>query len=128
MFQAFGAVYGIEPAELLLPSPAKTKIAATAQAISSWDYLFGTPLPFTCQMEQRFPWGNVQLQIEAKGGVIQAVRVYSDAMDWQLPKAITDVLTGCKFTKADMCAALQTMDADQTVINDLCILISKQDL
>lgn len=128
MCQAFGAVYGIEPAELVLPSPAKAEIAATAQAISSWDYLFGTPLPFTCQMEQRFPWGNVQLQIEAKGGVIQAVRVYSDAMDWQLPQLLEAALMGCRFTKEDICSHLVQSDISADISQDLQEMIRQQDI
>lgn len=128
MEAAFGKVYGL-PAEILaLAEDDMSVISQSAKALRSWDWLYGQKLPFSVSFEDRFSWGGILLELNVENGCIASLQVYSDAMDWQLPKAITDVLTGCKFTKADMCAALQTMDADQTVINDLCILISKQDL
>lgn len=127
MRRAFAQVYGLPVQTMQLQEISLSQIAETKQHISSWEYLYGAPLPFTCQMEQRFPWGNAQLHIQAKAGIIQAVKMYTDAMDWSLPAAVEAALIGCRFTKTDILSQLQDAITDKTVYSDLCQLIQTQD-
>ena len=106
MAQAFETVYGRKAEVLELPDGAAQEMEETAKIISGWDYLFGAPLPFTFECEGHFSWGHIQLQLEAKGGVIQGAKVYTDAMDWQLPQALENALTGCRFSREDLENAL----------------------
>ncbi len=62
-----------------LPMIPKEEIAPLAAEYGSWDYLYGTSLPLSLTCEDRFEWGSVQLQLEVKGGTVQAVRLYTDA-------------------------------------------------
>ena len=124
MGKAFAEVYGQKPEILTLSEEAMTQIEAIAAHIAGWDYLYGSPLPFTFECESRFDWGHILLQIEAKVGVIQGVKVYSDAMDWSLPQKLEEALTGCRFTAGDMrqaiCNALPEHAADlNTLICDV---------
>ena len=128
MLDAYTQVYGMDAKPLTLSPDAEAIIAETAAHIGSWDYLYGTSLPFTCQMEQRFSWGNAQLHIQAKGGMILGVRMYSDSMDWHLPGAVENALSNCRFTKEDMTARLTEAVTDPTVRQDLCQMILAQDL
>ncbi len=127
MQRAFAQIYGLPVQTLQLPDAALSQIAETKGHISSWEYLYGTSLPFTCQMEQHFSWGTVQLHIQAKSGIIQAVKMYTDAMDWSLSAAVEAALIGRRFTKTDMLSQLQDVITDKTVCSDLCQLIQTQD-
>lgn len=126
MAQAFEKVYGMTPEAMELDAAAKAKIQETAAHISSWEYLYGAPLPFTFECEARFDWGHILIQLEAKSGVIQGARVYSDAMDWQLPILLEQVLNGCRFTLADMSNALRAAAPQQA--DALIDLLKTQDI
>ena len=126
MIRAFEAVYGLQVSPITISDP--DQLAELTQKNGSWEHLFGTPLPFTFQCEARFPWGGIQLDLDAKGGVIRAVKAYSDAMDWQLPGVIETALTGCRFTKEDMQEALWASIQDDEICKDLCQMIAEQDI
>ncbi len=104
MIEAFGMVYGLTPQKHVLQD--LNCIEALRKENSSWAHLFGAPLPFSFQTEGYFPWGFVQLQLQSDKGIVQAAKVYTDAMDWALPQTIEQALTGCKFKKPQLITAL----------------------
>ena len=128
MAVAFGQVYELPVQTMQLPKNADEEIAAIKKHIGSWEYLYGTPLPFTCKIEQQFPWGNVQLHIRAKGGIVQSLRMYTDAMDWHMPVIVEGALTGSRFDKNDMIMRIKTAILDPSICNDLCGMLLAQDL
>ena len=119
-------VYGLKAASLELPEAAKEELQNTAEYISGWDYLYGAPLPFTFECEARFDWGHILLQIDAKGGIIQGARVYSDAMDWQLPILLEEALTGCRFAPDALAERLSS--SLPKYADDLITLLKSQDI
>lgn len=120
---AFSQVYGMPVSSYQSPQQAKEQLAAMTKKNSSWEHLFGAPLPFTARYSQRFSWGGVEIHIQAKAGIVEAVKVYSDAMDWQLPAVIENALTGCRFKKEDMAQRLKEAVSDTAVYEDLCQMI-----
>lgn len=128
MVQAFCEVYGFSCDNVILTQEDMTAIAELKAQYGSWEYLYGTPLPFTFECETRFPWGGVQLQLQAKGGVINAVKVYSDGMDWHLPGVMEQALTGCRFSSQAMGQALRSKVSDLQIAEDLCSFIAEQNL
>ena len=128
MAAAFQDVYGL-PAETVLLTEADYSVIETLRTeYCSWEYLYGTPLPFTFECQSRFPWGSIQLQLQAKNGVITGAQVYSDAMDWQLPSTVEHALTGCRFCLTDMIQCLRTSLPDAQSAEDLCTLLAEQEL
>ena len=70
----------------------------------------------------------LRVEYLAKNGLITAAKVYSDSMDWALPAAIEAALTGCRFELAAMQDALRAGIDDTEVANDLCVLLSQQQI
>lgn len=128
MAEAFSKVYGMIAEPLVLTDTDFAEIEKVTAEYASWEYLFGTPLPFTFQCETRFDWGYVQLQLEAKDGIIHGAKVYTDAMDWALPQAAENALTGCRFETAAMQQALRSNLQEETICNDLCQFLADQSL
>lgn len=128
MINAFSQVYGRECTDIKLREKDIAAVEALAQEYSSWEYLYGSPLPFQFQCEGRFQWGSVQIQLDAKSGVITKAKVYSDAMDWCLPGTIENALAACRFSKDDMVQALKSAISDIEIRNDLCRLLEEQDI
>ena len=125
MAEAFNKVYGFTAEPLVLTDTDFAEIDKVTAEYSSWEYLFGSPLPFTFQCEARFDWGHIQLQLDAKDGIICGAKVYSDAMDWALPHSVESALLGCRFETAAMQKALQILP-DNIVYQDLCQLLAEQ--
>ena len=128
MRQAFEEVYQANAQSLCLSNSAVFEIKQIRERISSWGYLYGNPLPFTCQLQQQFSWGNLEINIQAKSGIIQAVKVYSDAMDWSLPSSIENALPGCRFTAADVQNKLSSVISDPIIKDDIYRMIESQQL
>jgi lipoate-protein ligase A len=128
MAAAFRKVYGLPAETVSLTQEDRAAIDSLRAEYSSWEYLYGTPLPFTFDCQSRFPWGSIQLQLQAKNGIITAAKVYSDAMDWQLPSAVEQALTGCRFCLTDMTQRLRAALSDPQLTEDLCELLSEQEL
>jgi len=127
MEQAFSQVYGLDVRPLHLDDDAETEICATSRQLSSWEWLYGPKLPFTASLESRFSWGSIQLQFQVASGKIDAVAVYSDAMQWELAENVEKCLVGLPFSVDAMCKAL-TDSLDATVAADLCELLRQAEL
>lgn len=126
MVQAFETVYGCPAKEI--PLDKQAEIAQTAKQYGSWEYLYGSPLPFTFQCQERFDWGHILVQLEAKAGMITGAKVYSDAMDWLLAGAVEQALTGCPFRLENMQNHIRTFVTNPAAAEDLCALLEKQDI
>ena len=121
LIQAFGEVYGCTPRAYLFDDSALAQIETDMQQLSSWDWLYGKPLPFTFSCEEKFEWGYFHLQLQIEGGTILHAEAFSDAMDWLLPEKVVKTLTGCRFVLEDLEAAL----ADGPVFADILSLLKK---
>lgn len=128
MAEAFSKVYGLPYSVIELDEAAKQVIAKDTEMLSSWDWLFGSRLPFTFSCEAKFDWGWIQMQLQVESGVVIDAQVYSDSMDWELADAVTNCLKNCKFDLVSLCVAIRAGVADPAVAEDLCKLLEEQDL
>ena len=107
MAEAFCRVYAV-PCSVLDNSALDRQAIETLRARNaSWQWNFGQKLPFSAELETRFPWGGIQLCLQIENGVITDAKIYSDAMDWQLPRSMEPLLIGTRFEKDALCARLR---------------------
>ena len=126
MARAFQDVYGLAAETFALTASMAVEIAGLKEFYGSWEYLYGAPLSFTFSCEEKFDWGYVGLRLDAKGGLIRAVDMNTDAMDWTMPEAVKKALTGCRFDTDSMVYALRQAFLSADICEDLCSLIKKQ--
>ena len=125
MVKAFGDIYALPVRPFIMNDTQIAEVKRLEALYSSWEYLYGGPLAFTFCCEEKFDWGYVQLQLEAKGGVITAAKVYTDSMDWELAPQTEAALTGCMFRLDSMKQALtQRID----VAKDICSMLERQEI
>ncbi len=125
MVQAFEEVYGLTAEAYTMRSGQQAEVRQLQALYGSWDYLYGSPLSFSFSCEEKFDWGYIQLQLDAKGGKITAAKVYTDAMDWELAGTIEDALIGCPFRLEDI---RQTLTSAVSVADDLCKMLERQEI
>lgn len=128
MAEAFSKVYALPCSVKELDADAAKAIEEDTKALSSWDWLFGSRLPFSFSCESKFDWGWIQIQLQVESGMVIAVQVYSDSMDWTVSDSVSACLNGCKFSQSDLCQAIENNIQDIKVATDLCKLIKEQSL
>lgn len=69
-------------------------LAAYYDTLRSWDWIFGKSPSFDHHMTERFPWGTVELHLNAQKGHIQEVKMYSDSLDADLGDEVARHLSG----------------------------------
>jgi len=65
------------------------------------------------EIENRFPWGNVQLLLTLRQGRVDDLEVYSDAMDADFAGEVKALLAGAAFGAEALAQALEGSDNDQ---------------
>lgn len=80
---------------------------------------------FDLEIENRFPWGNVQVLLTLRKGRVHDLKVYSDALDAALPEEIRSLLTGAEFGARPMADALRKSQNVQAL--ELADYIEKQE-
>lgn len=108
LVQAFGSVYGLEVEPFLLDWVHADKVTAIERRIAADHYRKGLPFDFTLEREEKFPWGMIQVQLQVEKGIIQDIRIYSDAMDVNAVLAIQTDMKGLPFERTVLEKALKT--------------------
>lgn len=117
--RAFEEIYGA-PA-FLMPAIDQESLAPAAEKLADSAHLFGASPACDFSLEERFDWGQIQLNLQVKKGAIQALATYTDAMDHTLPQQLETALVGIPFT-AD---AVQSALAPLPYATDLFDLLSQ---
>lgn len=73
------------------------RLTKRAQHFSSRPWRFGTTLPFTHHFDQRFVWGDFDLNLLVKDGLLNEIQLFSDALDTDFIARIADSLPGCPY-------------------------------
>ena len=125
---AFEKVYGMPSVEIREEILDAAAIEATRRRNASWEWTYGKTLDFTLSFGKRFAWGETELQFQIEKGMIADVKVYSDALDSFLAPKLELALNGKRVSQQVLLDAVRSIDAEQTVRDDLCALICEQNL
>eukprot|EP01034_Spumella_vulgaris_P030363 gene30363-37566_t len=87
------------------------KVRAVVEQLQDWDWRFGSKEPqFTHQLETtRLSWGTFDVNFVVKGGVVETVAIYCDALDVPLVESIQQVIQGKKYSHESLKAALDSL-------------------
>ena len=69
---------------------------------ASEEWRLGTRIPFTKEIEHRFEWGGVEIQLEMKGEYIRNCRIYSDALETEVFDVIENLIIDCRYDAEDI--------------------------
>lgn len=72
-------------------------------------------IPFEYEMERRFPWGGVRLQLQVNEGRIQDVNVFSDAMEQGVIEELAAKLKGCPYMADAICSAVKAVRGSREI-------------
>ncbi len=98
MIKAASIEYGSEAKEEALPVIPRELLDKYA----SEEWRLGTRIPFTKEIEHRFEWGGVEVQLEMKGEYIKDCKIYSDALETQAFERVEELVKGHRYDAAEI--------------------------
>ena len=96
-----------------LPDPDPAALAPYIEKHASADWRLGKTPRFDLEIETRFPWGNVQILLTLRQGMVDEANVYTDSIDTELAPEIQRRLLGCAFSSRAMAEALLQSEKEQ---------------
>lgn len=123
LINAMEAVYGCEIEEIDEFDLDEVEIAAHSLKFGSDQFRLGQRIPFSWEVTNRFPWGEIQLQCEVDGGTIKNALIYSDALDTALVETMARQLHNCAFGSKPMVERLMQLKmhwGERQELMDLC--------
>jgi lipoate-protein ligase A len=94
LFKAFAKIYGYKPVildEKMMDQPTITKLT---QQYGSSGWVFPREFPYTFSVEERFPWGGINVQLLVEDGMIRDAKFFTDAMEAGLFSVLEQSLIG----------------------------------
>ena len=106
LLEAFEEVYGLKANILKDADLDADEVEERTQKFASWNWIFGRKLEFQYELSNRFPWGQVTLQMQVRNGRIKDVNVYSDSMKPAFIEEVSRYLKSVRYDKKAICAEL----------------------
>ena len=127
MVAAFEKVYHLTAGMLEKSSFDASEIDALYARNHSWEWNYGQKMPCTFSCGDRFAWGEAEIQLTVKEGLVKAAEVYSDAMEWSFAESLKEALLGARFTVEVLQEKVKGA-CPAEIAADLCALLEKQDI
>jgi len=107
--QEFKSVYSSDCEVEMLSSTKLKEIPSLNECytkLKDWNWRYGTTPHFNHQLETRFDWGTMDVNINAKEGLITEVKIYSDSLFPNMIEDLSNSLVGVKYLEAPVSEAL----------------------
>lgn len=115
---AFEKEYGGSATRKELSSLGEDRRKEKRSFFASPEWLYGPKIPLNTERSERFPWGEVRLELDVDEGKVKALRLYSDAMNWAWVKALEEYLLGQPFRQETIAEALESFAQMQEDFQD----------
>jgi len=84
---------------------------------STWEWNFGISPDYSFKNEKKFAGGTIEINIDAKDGVIEDIKIFGDFFCKKDIKDIETLLKGVRHSYSDMMAALASVDVSEYFCN-----------
>lgn len=90
-----------------------------AKKYFSWEWNIGETPNFSVELEHRFDWGLVDLQLDLKGGKVHRAKLFTDALVNEDFDGLAQKLKGVPFTSVDLAKVLGRELQNEKISADL---------
>lgn len=119
LLEAFGEVYEGNTRPMESERLDWKEIRKSEQRFASWEWKYGRRIPFQYEISRRFSWGDVQLQFQVDGGVIQCVNAFSDGMHAEFVAGLPDLWKGVRYEESALLQALAKASVDSELAQQM---------
>ncbi len=128
MVRAFEKVYELQSVELQIEELNPNTIEQLRLRNASKEWLYGRDLPLNFSCSKRFSWGEISIELGVERGYINAVQVWTDAMDWQLAEVLKQTFTNKEFSINQLVQALSNTELKLDIQQDIIDLLTEQEI
>jgi len=114
---SFAATYGMSASSNFEIIP--EVMASLYEKYSSWGWCYGNSPLFDISLGKRFAWGEVEINLTLKLGIITDVRIFTDAMEVKLMDGLSMALPGCPYQKHVLVQQINNNIRDEKIRDDL---------
>ncbi|MCQ4637611.1 lipoate--protein ligase [Anaerovorax odorimutans] len=118
---AFGRVYGLPVNRLSEETLPSGTIDPLVQRYLSEEWNRGENRFYNRRLKQRFDWGDIEMLLQIKKGIVKEADIYSDAMDQDYISRMKTSLAGCESSKERLTAAIDRVAVSQNNLSDSMI-------
>lgn len=126
MVNGYEEVYEMKAERLYHDDFDEARLKELTDFFSSWEWIYGKKLPFTCSMADKFEWGEIELQFAVKSGKCEDIKAYTDSMFPSFIEPLEKGLKGERFTAEDLCRKVETLELPDNVAVDICTLLREK--
>ena len=123
LIASFSEVYHGRAQKLSLTGSENSEIERLTAQYADWQWICGHQADLASQLERRFPWGEITIQLQIEQGMINDAAVYSDAMEGELILQLAGLLTGCRYQAAEIAQRLRQAEmnnlSENRIIDDI---------
>ena len=122
--KAISMVYNLEITEVNPDMLDKEDIEEKKRFFGSYEWVYGRNADFPVSIRRRFSWGEISVNMEIRDGLCNEVKVFTDALDYNLASDLEQAVRGARFETAELCTK-----AERTKLpycEDICTVL--QDL
>jgi len=117
MSESFAAIYGPAASSNFESTP--DAIIGLYEKYASWDWCYGKSPAFDISHGKRFDWGEVEINLTLKSGIIKEVKIFTDAMDVEMFDLLSEALVGSPYQKNLLANVAKQNISDETAQKDL---------
>lgn len=100
---------GVESSSETVKASTDGQLVQLMEKYKSWEWNFGASPEFDIQISERHEVGEIDVYINVKDGLIFEVKVYTDAIDLNMPKIIEEKLKNEVFDEASVRALIRSI-------------------
>ena len=104
---AFEQVYGTAAQHLPEERFDRVELSKNYEKFSSWEWKYGRKIPFQYEVNRRFPWGDMGIQLQVNGGIVLEAAAYSDMLDTEFVSKLEQALSGVVYSKTELAKAVR---------------------
>ena len=128
MIEAFEMVYGLKAEEKVFSEADLEKIGAYRDSFADPAWTFAAARPFDISFGDKFPWGEIYLELKIEAGRIAHAGVWTDSLDTEFAEPLAAALEGRKLEAEDITDALKGCPECSSYSEDIISLIKEQAL
>ncbi len=107
------------------------KVMELYEKYSSWNWIYGETPAFDLEINDKFQWGEIQLQFKLKEGIIKKAVAYSDAMDEDFILLLPECFIGKSPGDVEIFEKLRSKfseDKHKQAVSDIIEMLGNRDL
>ena len=95
----------------------KKEISPLCEKFGDWFFIHGTPIALDASFEGHFAWGDVEIILQIKNGIIEDARLYTDSLDHELASDFAALVKGSKFSFDELKSRLGSLQKSQDILS-----------